>query len=75
MEVIMPATRETYTRIQGQHNKYDIEYTSLRYTISLNGKVLKNTELPIYFVAGKGSEAAWLSAISDVEYLRGMHEA
>jgi len=52
MEVIMPATRETDTRIQGHQNKYDIEYTSLRYTISLNGKVLKNTKLPTYFGTG-----------------------
>ncbi len=71
----MPATRETYTRIQGQQNKYDIEYTSLRYTISLNGKVLKNTELPTHFGTGKSGEASWRSAIFDIEYLRGMPEA
>lgn len=70
----MPATQETYTRTQGLRKTYKVEYTSLRYRISLDGKVLKDIALPLDFSAGAGAEAAWTSAVSDIEYLRGMPE-
>jgi hypothetical protein len=70
----MPATHETYTRQQGLHQTYDVEYTSLRYKISLDGRVLKEIQLPLHSSAS-GPEAAWASAIADIEYLRGMPES
>ena len=70
----MPASHDTYTRKQGFKKTYDVEYTSLRYKISLDGKLLKDIQLPMDVVAAKGSEAAWKSAIEDIEYLRGMDE-
>ena len=71
----MPATHETYTRRQGLKNTYDIEYTSLHYTISLDGKILKDIRLPIHAGSTGGNEVAWDSAVSDIEYLRGMPES
>ncbi|MES2742023.1 MAG: hypothetical protein V4754_13870 [Pseudomonadota bacterium] len=69
----MPAIHETYTRQQGHGKTYDIEYTSLRYRIALDGKVLKEIELPIER-ASAGSDASWRAAIADIEHLRGMSE-
>lgn len=70
----MSAKHETYTRRQGLKNTYDVNYTSLRYTISLDGKILKEIRLPLQAVANIGPEAVWGSATSDIEYLRGMPE-
>jgi hypothetical protein len=70
----MSATHETYTRRQGLKNTYDVDYTSLRYTISLEGKILKEIKLPLQAVSRIGPEAVWSSATSDIEYLRGMPE-
>lgn len=70
----MSTIHETYTRRQGLKKTYMIEYTALRYQISLNGKVLKAAKLPLRFDAAKEGEAAWSSAVSDIEYLRGMPE-
>lgn len=70
----MSATHETYTRRQGLKNTYDVEYTSLRYTISLDGKILKQIKLPLQAVEHIGPEAVWGAATSDIEYLRGMPE-
>jgi hypothetical protein len=71
----MPASQDTYTRRQGLKQTYQVEYTSLRYKISLHGKVLKETQLPIQAPVIRGPEAAWNSAVSDIEYLRGMRES
>lgn len=70
----MSTTHETYTRRQGLKNTYDVDYTSLRYTISLDGKILKEIALPLQAVSRIGPEAVWGSATSDIEYLRGMPE-
>jgi len=70
----MPAAQETYTRRHGLQRTYAIEYTSLHYKILLDGKVLKEIRLPIQTAAVTGSEAAWKSAVADIEYLRGMAE-
>lgn len=70
----MPASQDSYTRRQGLKQTYQVEYTSLRYKISLHGKVLKEAQLPIEVPAIRGPEAAWRSAVSDIEHLRGMHE-
>ena len=69
----MPATHETYTRQQGLKQTYDVEYTSLHYKISLGQKTLKDIRLPID-VAVRGPDGAWLSAVADIEHLRGMPE-
>ena len=44
----MPASHDTYTRQQGLKNTYDVEYTALRYRISLEGRVLKDIQLDIH---------------------------
>ncbi len=69
----MPAIHETYTRQQGHGKTYDVEYTSLRYKIALDGKVLKDITLPIERAAD-GSDATWRAATADIEHLRGMPE-
>ncbi|MGO4377031.1 hypothetical protein [Pseudoduganella sp. RAF53_2] len=71
----MSASHDTYTRQQGQKKTYDVEYTALRYKISLDGKVLKNIELPIKVGAIHGADDVWTNAVRDIEYLRGMPEA
>ncbi|MGV7207422.1 hypothetical protein ACLB1G_06175 [Oxalobacteraceae bacterium A2-2] len=65
---------DTYTRQQGAGRTYDIEYSGLRYRIELDGKLLKEISLPLEHAA-HGSEAAWRSAVADIEYLRGMPES
>jgi len=70
----MDASHDTYTRRQGLRNTYDVDYTSLRYRISLRGKVLKENKLPLDVVAASGNEATWRIAVADIEYLRGMPE-
>ena len=70
----MPASHDTYVRKQGLKKTYQIEYTALRYKISLEGKVLKDLALPLEIGVIKDADAAWQTAISDVEYLRGMPE-
>lgn len=67
-------SQETYVRQQGLKKTYDIEYTSLRYKISLDGKVLKEIELPLDAIAANGNELSWKSAVADIEHLRGMPE-
>lgn len=71
----MNASHDTYTRRQGLKQTYDVEYTSLRYQILLNGKLLKAVQLPLNRVAVSGDEAAWRIATADIEFLRGMPEA
>lgn len=71
----MPASHDTYTRQQGSRNTYDVEYTALRYKISLGGKVLKNIQLDIHTTPALDPDAAWSRAVSDIEFLRGMPEA
>jgi hypothetical protein len=71
----MPASQDTYTRQQGMKNTYDVEYTALRYKISLGGRVLKDIQLDIHTTPALGSEATWGRAVSDIEFLRGMPEA
>lgn len=71
----MAMSQETYVRRQGLRKAYDIEYSSLRYRISLEGKLLKQIELPLDALAAMGEEASWKSAVADIEYLRGMPEA
>jgi len=68
----MSASHERYTRRQGLKKTYDVEYTDLRYQITLEGKILKRTKLPVGVL--EGSDAVWHSAVSDIEYLRGMPE-
>jgi hypothetical protein len=70
----MPASHDTYTRQQGLKQTYDVEYTPLRYQISLGGKVLKHIELRIQTGIGIGADAAWTHAVHDIEFLRGMTE-
>lgn len=70
----MSASHETYTRRQGLRKTYDVEYTALRYRISLAGKVLKDIELGIQTAPVIGPEATWGHAVSDIEHLRGMPE-
>ncbi|WP_295992372.1 hypothetical protein [Rugamonas sp.] len=70
----MPAAHDTYTRRQGLKKTYDVEYTALRYQISLGGKILKHIQLPIQVLPLAGAEASWHFAISDIEHLRGMPE-
>lgn len=71
----MPALHDTYTRQQGQKRTYEVEYTPLRYKISLDGKILKNIELPLTSGISLGPDAAWDHAIHDIELLRGMPES
>jgi hypothetical protein len=68
----MSASHERYTRRQGLRKTYDVEYTNLRYQITLDGKLLKQTKLPVG--ALDNSDAVWQSTVSDIEYLRGMPE-
>jgi hypothetical protein len=70
----MPASHDSYIRRQGRRQRYDIDYTSLRYQISLNGKVLKTTELSLEQIVAAGSERSWRHAVADIEFLRGMPE-
>lgn len=70
----MSASRDTYVRRQGLQKTYDIEYTALRYRISLGGKVLKEQRLPLQVGVIKDADAVWHTAVSDVEHLRGMRE-
>ncbi|HEV7815427.1 MAG TPA: hypothetical protein VGP06_10060 [Janthinobacterium sp.] len=70
----MTASRDTYTRRQGLRKTYSVEYTSMRYKITLDGKVLKEVKLPLQSGAARGAEASWASAASDIEFLRGMPE-
>lgn len=70
----MPDTSEKYIRRQGLRRAYDINYTGLRYRISLNGKVLKEVALPLHAIGPNASEERWKSAVADIEYLRGMRE-
>jgi hypothetical protein len=70
----MAMTQESYVRQQGLRKTYDIEYSSLRYKISLSGKLLKEIELPLDTLAAIGDEASWKIAVADIEHLRGMPE-
>jgi hypothetical protein len=70
----MAAAHDTYTRQQGMRKTYDVDYTSLRYKISLDGKMLKEVELPLDMLAARGDEASWKLAMADIEHLRGMPE-
>lgn len=70
----MPAAHDTYTRRQGMKKTYHVEYTDLRYQISLDGKVLKKTRLSPQMSAAKAGDACWSSAVADIEHLRGMPE-
>lgn len=70
----MPASHDTYTRQQGSRNTYDVEYTALRYKISLGGKVLKNIQLDIHTTPALDPDSAWSRAVSEIEFLRGMPE-
>jgi hypothetical protein len=71
----MPASHDTYTRQQGLKRTYDVEFTPLRYQISLDGKILKTIELPLQTGVGIGADVAWGHAVRDIEFLRGMPEA
>lgn len=71
----MPASHDTYVRRQGQKKTYDIEYTALRYKISLAGKVLKDCNLPLQVGTISDADAVWQKAVTDVEHLRGMRES
>jgi hypothetical protein len=70
----MSASHDTYTRRQGLKQTYDVEYTALRYKISLGNKVLKDIELGLQSTPVLDSEVAWRHAIADIENLRGMTE-
>jgi hypothetical protein len=70
----MPASHDTYTRRQGLKQTYDVEYTALRYKISLGNKVLKDIELGLQTAPVLDPEIAWRHAIADIENLRGMTE-
>ena len=70
----MPASHDTYTRRQGLKQTYDVEYTALRYKISLGNKVLKDIELGLQTAPGLDPEIAWRHAVADIENLRGMTE-
>ncbi|MDR7048927.1 hypothetical protein J2X54_001375 [Duganella sp. 3397] len=71
----MPASHDTYVRRQGLKKTYDIEYTALRYKISLGGKVLKDYRLPLQVGVITDADAVWQKAVTDVEHLRGMRES
>jgi hypothetical protein len=70
----MSASHDTYTRTQGLKQTYDVEYTALRYKISLGNKVLKNIELGLQSTPVFDPEIAWRHAVADIENLRGMTE-
>ena len=70
----MPASHDTYTRRQGLKKTYDVEYTALHYRITLDNKVLKDIHLDLQSTPVVDAEVAWRSAVSDIEYLRGMPE-
>ncbi|MRW94270.1 hypothetical protein GJ699_30275 [Duganella sp. FT80W] len=70
----MPATHDTYTRKQGLQKTYDVEYTALRYKISLGNKVLKDIELGLQSAPVLDQEVSWRHAVADIENLRGMTE-
>lgn len=70
----MPASHDTYTRRQGLKQTYDVEYTALRYKISLGNKVLKDIELGLQAAPVLDPEIAWRHAVADIENLRGMTE-
>ena len=70
----MSASHDTYTRTQGLKQTYDVEYTALRYKISLGNKVLKNIELGLHSAPVFDPEIAWRHAVADIENLRGMTE-
>lgn len=70
----MPATHDTYTRKQGLQQTYDVEYTALRYKISLGNKVLKDIELGLQSSPVLDPEVSWRHAVADIENLRGMTE-
>lgn len=70
----MSTNYEHYTRRQGEKLTYSVEYTSLRYRIMLDGKVLKAVELPLDAVTDGSGEVTWKAAVADIEYLRGMAE-
>jgi len=70
----MPASHDTYTRRQGLKKTYDVEYTALRYKISLGNKVLKDIELGLQSTPVLDQEVAWRHAVADIENLRGMTE-
>lgn len=70
----MSATHDTYTRRQGLKKTYDVDYTALRYKISLEGRVLKDIALSPQSAPATGPDATWRHAISDIEHLRGMPE-
>ncbi|MYM68230.1 hypothetical protein GTP45_15520 [Pseudoduganella sp. FT55W] len=70
----MPASHDTYTRTQGLKRTYDVEYTALRYKISLGNKVLKDIELGLQSAPVLDAEVAWRHAVADIENLRGMTE-
>lgn len=70
----MSASHDTYTRRQGLKQTYDVEYTALRYKISLGNKVLKDIELGLQSAPVLDPEVAWRHAIADIENLRGMTE-
>ena len=70
----MSAIHENYTRRQGEKLTYAVEYTSLRYQIMLDGRVLKAVQLPLEVVGAGGTEVTWKAAVADIEYLRGMSE-
>jgi hypothetical protein len=70
----MASAHDTYTRRQGMRKTYDVDYTSMRYSISLDGKTLKQVELPLNMLAACGGEASWKMAVADIENLRGMTE-
>ena len=70
----MPASHDTYTRRQGLKQTYDVEYTALRYKISLGNKVLKDIELGLQSTPVLDPEVAWRHAVADIENLRGMTE-
>ncbi|MYM74857.1 hypothetical protein GTP55_21550 [Duganella sp. FT109W] len=70
----MPASHDTYTRTQGLKKTYEVEYTALRYKISLGDKVLKDIELGLQSAPVYDPEIAWRHAVADIENLRGMTE-
>lgn len=70
----MSASFDTYVRQQGLNHTYEVEYTSMRYRISLNGKVLKDVVLPLDAIGPNGKEDCWAAAVADIEFLRGMDE-
>jgi len=70
----MSASHDTYTRKQGLKQTYEVEYTALRYKISLGNKVLKDIQLGLHATPVLDPEVAWRHAVADIENLRGMTE-